>query len=495
MRSNLTQTFATLSAAALLSAPAFGMIYSPTQAELFAVIDVTDDFAGGGGLYTGAGTAFGLNGTGVDYDLDLLPGTDDISRAVIENNTFSLDLSSFDSFDLSLAPNSGTVSAKTYLRINGQADIFESPLTTLIGGAPTRINLPLAGIPDLNLVEGFGIQFFNPDGASVFGRVVHAETVGEPPVYASEQLFSFESGFEEWGGSFQTPAGVITHSLNTDPAYASDGSQSLRIDRVHNGTAFLWGTEMYLYAGSGGLDSNIVVPDPQTGRVETNATQTEVDEFAARFEEADLFAVDVIVDPTLLDPAVTFIKVKLFMNDARGAFWSTDDGVTINLSDVTDVTTVEIPLEAMTGRGSGADPIGEVFEGFTDGTDIVRIGLSTNLDASGAVFFDNIRLLTEVTGNGLAADFNQDGTVDLLDLDILGQSWQMTGDRSMGDANGDGIINLLDLDLLGQEWQMSASFAEALAASGISVPEPAGLTLLALGALGMRRRSHRRLAA
>ncbi len=99
---------------------------------------------------------------------------------------------------------------------------------------------------------------------------------------------------------------------------------------------------------------------------------------------------------------------------------------------------------------------------------------------------------------GLEADFNADGQVDLLDLDILGQSWQSDGDALTGDANGDGFVDLLDLDVLGVQWQQgNSSFNAALAASGILVPEPAALIVI-LGAVGrlaqrepMPRRSRR----
>ncbi len=102
----------------------------------------------------------------------------------------------------------------------------------------------------------------------------------------------------------------------------------------------------------------------------------------------------------------------------------------------------------------------------------------------GATFAD----VTPAAGGGLSADFNTDGIVDLLDLDILGGNWQMVGTASTGDANGDGTVDLLDLDLLGAQWQQSGSFAEALAASGIAVPEPASAALLAMGALALTRR-------
>ncbi len=102
----------------------------------------------------------------------------------------------------------------------------------------------------------------------------------------------------------------------------------------------------------------------------------------------------------------------------------------------------------------------------------------------------------DTTAMFLDADFNQDGIVDLLDLDILGQNWETSGaTNATGDANGYGEVNLVDLDLLGQQWEQASSFDAALAASGIPVPEP-GMALLVGGGLAAmgRRRSVRSCA-
>ncbi len=117
------------------------------------------------------------------------------------------------------------------------------------------------------------------------------------------------------------------------------------------------------------------------------------------------------------------------------------------------------------------------------------------------IVFENIgdfdyvidNLVVEFSGGdvgGLSADFNTDGIVDLLDLDILGANWQAAGTAATGDANGDGVVDLLDLDLLGAQWQQSGSFEAALAASGIAVPEPASMLLVAagMGLIARRRR-------
>ncbi len=96
--------------------------------------------------------------------------------------------------------------------------------------------------------------------------------------------------------------------------------------------------------------------------------------------------------------------------------------------------------------------------------------------------------------DALTADFNGDDLVNLLDLDILGANWQALGaTRSTGDANGDGTVNLLDLDALGSQWQSSAGFGAALSQFAVVhiVPEPTTLGLIGLGAFLAGRRPSR----
>jgi hypothetical protein len=81
-------------------------------------------------------------------------------------------------------------------------------------------------------------------------------------------------------------------------------------------------------------------------------------------------------------------------------------------------------------------------------------------------------------------DFNQDGRLDLLDLDILGRNFGKPGTHSDGDANNDGLVNLLDLDVLSDpNFGVPATTA---------VPEPTGALMLAacVVAATLRRRSH-----
>ncbi len=92
---------------------------------------------------------------------------------------------------------------------------------------------------------------------------------------------------------------------------------------------------------------------------------------------------------------------------------------------------------------------------------------------------------------GLApGDANDDGRVDLLDLDLVGTHWQESGVTiEEGDFNRDGTVDLLDLDVLGANWTGSpASFAQAIVATGYALPEPSGLAMVAVTGLLFCRR-------
>jgi len=85
----------------------------------------------------------------------------------------------------------------------------------------------------------------------------------------------------------------------------------------------------------------------------------------------------------------------------------------------------------------------------------------------------------------LLADANGDGVVDAADYMTVKQNFGMTdgAEWSDGDFNGDHQVNWADLQI------MMASFSTRSVGGGGSVPEPATLSLLALLALSLPKRS------
>ncbi|MCC6679950.1 MAG: hypothetical protein IT445_03515 [Phycisphaeraceae bacterium] len=80
-------------------------------------------------------------------------------------------------------------------------------------------------------------------------------------------------------------------------------------------------------------------------------------------------------------------------------------------------------------------------------------------------------------------DANQDGQVNLSDLQILGDNWQATGvPWANADFTFDGVVNLADLQILGDNWGYGTAadlaFDEAVVLAGLVIPEPASLGLL-----------------
>lgn len=102
---------------------------------------------------------------------------------------------------------------------------------------------------------------------------------------------------------------------------------------------------------------------------------------------------------------------------------------------------------------------------------------------SPGALIDDLVITALGTASTLPGDANEDGVVDLLDLDILGTNFGVTSGAvwGQGDFNGDGGVDLLDLDILGANFGSTASAA---------VPEPAGVLLLVGLGLALPRRKH-----
>jgi polysaccharide biosynthesis protein PslG len=99
----------------------------------------------------------------------------------------------------------------------------------------------------------------------------------------------------------------------------------------------------------------------------------------------------------------------------------------------------------------------------------------------------------------VAGDASLDGTVNFTDLNVVLTNYNLAGDWMKGDFNHDGLVNFADLNIVLTNYNHSygasavlaydgldAAAMQALSLAGVTVvPEPAAITTLALGLVGL----------
>ena len=179
----------------------------------------------------------------------------------------------------------------------------------------------------------------------------------------------------------------------------------------------------------------------------------------------------------------TFTSFGVHFSDDQGTFFDGFGGSFNGVQTIGTTGTVTIPLSGMVD-----DNLGQSLAdaGLAEGTNFLRIGLSTNTDGAGIYQIDNFRLITEVVAD--SADFDGDGFITGSDFLIWQRNFGLAGqtDNSNGDANGDGIVDTADLGVWDAQYGNPAPLATFADVS--AVPEPSAWILAMLGCAIMLRR-------
>lgn len=248
-----------------------------------------------------------------------------------------------------------------------------------------------------------------------------------------------------------------------------------------------------LYEGSVVIDNLDVTTGGGTGRGANDGDDTIDLSFAVLDHPVASLVSDAIVSATTIDFGSIDLgsgeieqALSFFNYDGAGAPAFASDLDLDNVMTSGDASVLSLDVMSTTGIDQGA---GVFFSALFDTSvagafeSIVTLNLSGE-DLPGEQMQSlTVTLIGEVIETTLQGDANGDGTVDLLDLDILGSEFGSMSGVSPADFNGDTNVDLLDLDILG------ANFGQSI--NGTSVPEPASLAFVAVSLLVAASASHR----
>ncbi len=151
--------------------------FLPSEADIEALVET--DFSGGASTTTL--NSIDASGTGISLDITWDDTGEGFTRVVLQRENFDLDLSSFSSLDINFQTDDSGVGVKTFVQTGAGFAFHESPFISITPGAAQTVSLPLAGIPDVDLVQQFGFQIFGPSSGpgtvQVFGVVPEPSSV------------------------------------------------------------------------------------------------------------------------------------------------------------------------------------------------------------------------------------------------------------------------------------------------------------------------------
>lgn len=304
-------------------------------------------------------------------------------------------------------------------------------------------------------VESFA-STLNANETTNFTLQFNLDTVGEDPnaTYVTNHGFAVDN-------ILVTSLADLTIPLVTLDAVTAAGPSNSNFGGV------IAGTQIYTL----NTDDNVIEVDTRPATANGTA-------FVSQFNATlpDGFAVTVGEENTQFEIDIRLVEgneadqVYVRHNNTGGGGGFGNYGIDISGLTIGDpeFTTLTIPFDV------DSFSFGEVEALLIDDTEVqfTQFGFTTSFSDSPSVFeIGAIRVANVIDTGGLPGDANGDGSVDLLDLDILGSNFGLTEGATVaqGDFNSDGAVDLLDLDILGSNFGLS---------TGGAIPEPLSATLV-----------------
>ncbi|MDP6544832.1 MAG: PEP-CTERM sorting domain-containing protein, partial [Phycisphaerae bacterium] len=213
---------------------------------------------------------------------------------------------------------------------------------------------------------------------------------------------------------------------------------------------------------------------------------------------------DVDVEWTLTSPTRTDVDgggMMVAIGDSVNVYGTLDmaDGLTIQLVDGLAAGVNASGVDVALFKVSDEAIIDGVLGSAWTPADVAKITVLSPIGAPVAWTWDSLAylndefvVLTNLVTGVHPGDANGDNKVNEEDLVILNDEWGQRGGSLNSDFDGDGDVDLDDFQILNAEFGYDGTGGGAPELPGSETPEPATMTLLALGGLLVIRRRRRK---